>query len=85
MTTSAPQPFVHRSSLVSATAQVWNQPPASATRAANLTISGRWPATTWYSGMGVLTGHLSNPPGPVSDVLSLFRLIHEEPKRKGNS
>jgi Family of unknown function (DUF5996) len=55
MTTSAPQPFVHRSSLVSPTAQVWNQPPASATRAANLTIGGRWPATTWYLGMGGVT------------------------------
>jgi hypothetical protein len=56
MTTSAPQPFVHRSSLVSPTAQVWNQPPASATRAANLTISGRWSATTWHPGMGGVAG-----------------------------
>jgi hypothetical protein len=29
----------------------------------------------------VLTGHLSNPPEPLADLLSFFELIHEEPKK----
>jgi hypothetical protein len=29
-----------------------------------------------------LTGHLSNPPEPLADLLSFFELIDEMPKRK---
>jgi hypothetical protein len=29
-----------------------------------------------------LTGHLSNPPEPLVDLLYFFELIHEEPKKK---